>query len=1077
MQNLKPIPVPPAPPVLGHTLQIRSGGGPVQSLMQMAKEHGPIFRVNFPGRTALVVTNHELIDELCDNSRFDKYIHSNLQHTRDIAKDGLFTAHTNEPNWRKAHDILLPAFSMQAMSNYFPMMLDIAEQLVGKWGRLNPQDDIDVANDMTRLALDTISLCAFDYRFNSFFQNDLHPFIKAFFNVMNELRERPYRLPIQARLRVAGEREYHENIQFLNSIVDEVIQSRKQTLTNEDTPQDLLQLMLTGTDKQSGTGLDDENIRYQIITFLIAGHETTSGWLSFALYYLMKYPAILQRAYAEVDQILGTDLTQKPTFRQVSQLQYIKQILNETLRLWPVGPVFVVYPYEDTVIGGKYAVKKEEALTILLPALHRDKAVWGDNPELFDPENFSPENMATRPPNAYKPFGNGQRACIGRQFAMQEASLALGMILQRFKFVDEHNYQLQIHEALSLKPGNFYMRVRPRTAADRAKSVAQFAPVIAAAEETAVAAPAPTPSNIPKHDTPLLVLFGSNLGTSEAFARRIASDAQAQGYDVTLADLDAYTDNLPTTGGILIVSASYNGQPPDNSVKFCEWINNVQAGDLEGVRFAVFGTGNRDWAATYQNIPRMLEQQLLKGGAEQILPRGEADGRGDFFGDFDRWYRPLWQQLADTFELEVGDSAIIDEPLFAIEVVSNNPIERLSQEHHATSMTVLENRELADPTSPIGSSKRHLVIELPQGSSYKTGDHFGVLGQNSQTLIERVTSRFQLDPHAVIVINKTRESNVSLPTGTPISVQHLLAHYVELQMPATQNQIRKMIAHMPETAVSEQLKKWAAETESDLAQYQEDILKPRVSWLDLLEEFPACALPFHLFLEHLPTIAPRYYSISSSHMQQKEKLDLTVSVLDAPAWSGRGQYVGLCSNYLASVPAGEQIQAYVRDVKSEFLPPANPQTAVIMVCAGTGLAPFRGFLQDRAELKKQGTTLGDALLFYGCRHPDVDYMYKEELQRYEANGLVNIHMAFSRIADERMYVQDQVWAQRDAIWNLMQNGASFYICGEGRYMVTAVRQTLEKIYAAKGDVDEETAVAQVNQLEKEQRYLVDAWSG
>jgi cytochrome P450/NADPH-cytochrome P450 reductase len=580
---------------------------------------------------------------------------------------------------------------------------------------------------------------------------------------------------------------------------------------------------------------------------------------------------------------------------------------------------------------------------------------------------------------------------------------------------------------------------------------------------------------MPKHDTPLLVLFGSNLGSSEAFARRIASDGQAQGYAVTLADLDAYAGKLPTEGALLIVSASYNGQPPDNSAVFCEWIRNIKPEELAGVRYAVFGTGNRDWTATYQNIPRLLDTQLALGGAERLLPRGEADGRGDFFGDFDRWYRPFWGHIATAFNLEMGDNSLMDQPLFEVEIASTNEVDILSHEYGAAPMKVLENRELTDTSSPIASSKRHIVVELPAGTSYKTGDHFGVLGCNSDALIERVTRRFNLSPQAVIVIHKTRESTTNLPTEIPIAVQELLAHYLELQQPATQNQIRQMLEFMPET--SGKLAAWVEETEAGLAKYQEEILKPRLSWLDLLEDFPDCELPFHLFLEHLPTISPRYYSISSSHMSQAGKVDLTVSVLDVPAWSGRGQHVGLCSNYLSVVPAGEWIQAYVRDVKSEFLPPDDAQTPTMMVCAGTGLAPFRGFIQDRARLKAQGKTLGKAMLFYGCRHPDVDYMYKDELQGYEAEGVVEICMACSRTGDAVKYVQDRLWAERDAVWELLQNGGLFYICGEGRYMVAGVREALQRIYMEKMGVDEATAVAHVNQLEKEQRYLVDAWSG
>ena len=251
--------------------------------------------------------------------------------------------------------------------------------------------------------------------------------------------------------------------------VKHIVQERRASGTL-GTVNDLLDRMLTVVDRQSGEKLDDTNIIAQCITFLIAGHETTSGLLSFALYALLKNPDVLARAYDEVDRVLGTDLSVLPTYAQIHQVAYVDQILEETLRLWPTAPAFTRHPHEDTVIGGKYRLEKETSATILTAMLHRDKQVWGENPEKFDPDRFSPENRARIPPNAYKPFGTGQRACIGRQFAMQEAILVLSMLLQRFEFVDFADYQLETKQTLTIKPNNFHIKVklRDRTRGHRA---------------------------------------------------------------------------------------------------------------------------------------------------------------------------------------------------------------------------------------------------------------------------------------------------------------------------------------------------------------------------------------------------------------------------------------------------------------------------------------------------------------------------------------------------------------------------------------------------------------------------------
>ena len=185
--------------------------------------------------------------------------------------------------------------------------------------------------------------------------------------------------------------------------------------------------------------------------------------------------------------------------------------------------------FKDETIGGKYKLKKNTFVTVLVMALHRDPSVWGPNPDAFDPENFSREAEAKRPINAWKPFGNGQRACIGRGFAMHEAALAIGMILQRFKLIDIHRYQMQLKETLTIKPDGFKIKVRPRADKDRG-AFAGRAAVAAAASNAA----APQARTRPGHNTPLLVLYGSNLGTAEELATRVADLAEVNGFATKL---------------------------------------------------------------------------------------------------------------------------------------------------------------------------------------------------------------------------------------------------------------------------------------------------------------------------------------------------------------------------------------------------------------------------------------------------------------------------------------------------------------------------------------------------------------
>ena len=229
------------------------------------------------------------------------------------------------------------------MQGYHPMMVDIAEQLVLKWERLNADDEVDVAHDMTSLTLDTIGLCGFDYRFNSFYRETQPPLRGRHGRGARRPRWRRGRLPLE-ELDPEGPRPpaprrhpLHER----DGGPHHRASGGRSGGTAAAKP-DLLSYMLSGVDKKTGERLDDLNIRYQIITFLIAGHETTSGLLSFAIYFLLKNPEVLARAYEEVDRVLGPDRGAPPTYAQVNQLTYLDQILKETLRLWPTAPAFAL---------------------------------------------------------------------------------------------------------------------------------------------------------------------------------------------------------------------------------------------------------------------------------------------------------------------------------------------------------------------------------------------------------------------------------------------------------------------------------------------------------------------------------------------------------------------------------------------------------------------------------------------------------------------------------------------------------------------------------------------------------------
>jgi cytochrome P450/NADPH-cytochrome P450 reductase len=1055
-------------PGLGHSLLI-DAKAPVQSLLALSKELGDIYRLQLPGGELLVVSSQHLVDELCDESRFDKKVSGALYNIRDIALDGLFTAKTTEPNWQKAHNILMPAFSMGSMSNYFPMMLEIAEQMMTRWSQLNANDEIDVPADMVRLTLDTIGLCGFDYRFNSFSRKEPHPFIDSMLVALQESIDRAVAIPMVHALNVGRKKRYERHVENLKTIVDSVIAERKADGGSSDA-KDLLSLMLTGADPATGEKLSDENIRYQIITFLIAGHETTSGLLSFTLQYLIKHPAVLKRAYEEVDEVFGADLDSPPTLAQVGKLSYIRQVLNEALRLFPTAPAFTVMPLEDTTLAGVYPLKAGQPILILIGGLHRDEKAWGDNPELFDPDRFAPDVAALRLPNAFKPFGNGQRACIGSQFALQESVLALGMALQRFKFVDHTNYQLKVKETLTLKPDDFRIRLKKRSVEDRSLATQTITDVVERKQNTS------TTQLTTDHETPLLVLHGSNMGTAQQIAARLAEEGESVGFVVKTGSLDEYTDNLPRDGVTLFVTASYNGTPTDDAKKFMAWLESTDQ-DLSHVKYGVFGVGNRDWANTYQRVPRLIDERMEALGAKSLVPRGEADARGDFFGDIDNYSQNLWAQLATSLGLAVVAPTELGER-FSVDLLDSDDRNSAFLTHHSLlPMQVVVNEEMVDTQVDFGVSKRHISVALPAGVSYKTGDHLLVMPRNPSINVERAASRFGLSEDQRIRLSLKHGAAGAMPVDSAITVESLLTRYVELCDPATVRQIKILAEHAscPPDVVA-----LTALTEPE--HYKSQVLDKRISLLDLLERFASIELPFALFIDQLAELHPRYYSIASSHLISPDRVDIAISSVEGAAFSGSGDYLGACSTTLSDTVVGESILARVRPVDSGFLPPQNLQQPLIMIGPGTGVAPFRGFIQDRMSHHNQGRDLAEALLFFGCRHPDVDDIYANEFKEAQSAGVVQCIKAYSRLPEHPYhYVQDAIAANAKKVWALWQQGAVIYVCGDAQYMLTGVRQALQQIYkdAEKTEsksVTQEQAEEWLRNMEIEGRFLIDAWA-
>lgn len=384
--------------------------------------------------------------------------------------DGLFTAYTDEPNWRLAHDLLVPAFAKSAMRRYHDVMVEWTDELINVWDAAAAEGGtVDVSPWLTKLTLESIARAAFSHTFRSFETEEVDPFVTTFVATMSHAatRSNTASLPLVGRRLVRRrDRRALERHQYIEDLLRRIVREREASGAEHD---DLLGRMMHVPVDDSGTLLEAQNVRHQILTLLVAGHETTSGALSFALYHLAREPEVLARVRAELDEVLGSDPGVSPTFEQVPKLRHLRRVVDETLRLWPTAPGFARSPRETTVIGadgsagvpGGLTMTPHDSVLVFIPLLHRDPQVWPD-PERFDPDRFLPEHNRARPAHAYKPFGTGERACIGRQFALHEAVLVLAKLLHRYDLTPDPAYELTITERLTLMPVGFRLGLTRR---------------------------------------------------------------------------------------------------------------------------------------------------------------------------------------------------------------------------------------------------------------------------------------------------------------------------------------------------------------------------------------------------------------------------------------------------------------------------------------------------------------------------------------------------------------------------------------------------------------------------------------
>lgn len=453
---------------------------------------------------------------------------------------------------------------------------------------------------------------------------------------------------------------------------------------------------------------------------------------------------------------------------------------------------------------------------------------------------------------------------------------------------------------------------------------------------------------------------------------------------------------------------------------------------------------------------------MARNGGQRLTDRFALDvTEENVFDALDQW-------AEDKFWPALG-SASIDDSAFRelkLEIDTTRRSAALKQQMEQGEVT--EARLL---TKPGVSRKRHIGIRLPTGITYQAGDYLAILPTNPPATIRRVMKRFSLPWDAMMTIDPS--AITFLPTGEQLSVHDILSSMVELNQSVTAKLTTTLSRCIADGKAGQDL----------LTRAKDPRTLESTTLLDLLEEYPSADFPFGAYLAAMPAMRIRQYSISSSPLAQPSIATLTWSVVDAPP---KGQsnnnnttanFLGTCSTYLERLTPGDKVQLALRPSRSGFHPPSDNSTPLLMACAGTGLAPFRGFVAERAIKTAAGATLAPALLFYGLSAPDEDDMYREEFDAWEAQGVVSIRRAFSQrpeMSEGCRYVQNRILHDRKEVVESFRRGALVYVCGAGRVGV-GVEGVMAEIRMEERGIGEEEARRWV-QEQKSERFWADIFS-
>jgi len=533
------------------------------------------------------------------------------------------------------------------------------------------------------------------------------------------------------------------------------------------------------------------------------------------------------------------------------------------------------------------------------------------------------------------------------------------------------------------------------------------------------------------------ILFGSHTGNGEALAQNLAAQAKERGLEVEVSDMASFkTRDLKKIKNLAVIVSTHGlGDPPVQAEDLHKYLHGKKAPNLSHVNFSVLGLGDSsyvDFCQTGKDFDTVLE----KLGAKRLAPRQDCDV--DYEDEAEAWQKVFLDAIAQTsVEVSVPEN----------QDGTPTPVNRIKYDKkNLFEATILEKINL----NATGSSKETMHLELDlagSGITYEPGDALGVYGSNSLKLIEAVLEATDLDGKENVSTHKGEKTLLDALTYdyelTPLS-KITLSKYAEV----TDNpRLKKILAE--NTAILEYL--------------------PGRDILDLIKEEPYKFSAKEL-ISVLRKNTPRMYSIASSQEAVEEEVHLLVAVVRYNTF-GRDKE-GHCSSTLADrLEVDDKVKIFV-DKNTRFKLPKNPDAPIIMVGPGTGVAPFRAFMQQREISEKKGPSW----LFFGDRNFTTDFLYQIEWQQYLKEGiLTKADVAFSRDQTEKQYVQHRMLENGKELYEWLENGAHFYVCGDAQKMAKDVDLALKQIIQQQGGVTLEKAEAYIKNLQLSNRYQADIY--